>query len=122
MPLGFSNSTNLSIDNINYVANSTDYAELLVKSNEIVFDGTGFFILLTTLLVILFLIFQQTYEDEFLINIMVSSTIVTFASFFFRAAEVSVYGVQKGLLTDKLLWVFPLIMIFSAAILYLTKD
>jgi len=118
---GFDNTTTITMQNLTEMTNSSDYVEFLVKGNEIMFGGVGFFILLSVLLVILLLLFIQANKDEFLINLMVSSTLVTFASFFFRAAEVYVYGVTKGLLTDKLLWIFPLIMIFTAALLYITK-
>ncbi len=121
MPFGFSNSTTISMDNITYIANSTNFLEMTVKANETMFGGVGFFILLCVLWAIFFLIFQQTNEDEFFINVMVASTVVMIASFFIRAIEIIVHGVTKGLMTDKLLWIFPLLAIFSATILYLTK-
>ena len=122
MVFGFSNSTTITAENISYITNSSDYIELIIKGNEIMFGGMAFFILLCVFFIILLSIFQQSNKDEFLLNLMVTSTITTIASLFFRAAEIYVYGVKKGLLNDKLLWIFPLIMFFSASLSYLLKD
>lgn len=117
----FTNSTNITMTNITEIVNSIDVGEMIVKGNEIMFGGMGFFLILCTVWVILFLASQEINRDELLVNLMVSSAIVTVASMFFRAMEVYVYGVKVGLLTDRLLWIFPLFSILIGFVLYMTK-
>ena len=127
MPIGLTNSTTITMDNLTYIANSSTPAHFIANVNEIVFNGIAFFLILSTLWFILFVIMQKVEKRDTgitnpLHNAMYSGTIITLMSFFARATEVYVYGTKKGLLTDKLLWIFPLITIAIALILWMTKD
>ena len=123
MPIGLTNTTTITMDNLTYIANSSTPAHLMVNINQIVFNGYAFFLILCAAWVILFVVLQKVDNNDYPAhNLMYSGAALTFVSFFLRATEVYVYGIKRGLLTDKLMWTFPLITIAIAWGLWLTKD
>lgn len=120
MPIGITNTTNVTLQNITDLVNVSSVPEFMINVNTIVYNGYLYFILLWVLWIILFFKAQQK-ENQLLTNAMYSGTVVTLVSFFFRAIEIVQNGVLNGLLTDFHLWVFPLITIVIATILWLTK-
>jgi len=121
MPFGIQNATIVTLDNITYIANSTSIPEFMVRLNETAFNGILYFVLLSVFYIILYLVLQNR-EDQILTNLMYAGAATTIASMFVRVIEISVHGVTKALITDYLLWIFPLITIGLAAILWITKD
>ena len=121
MPIGFSNTTNITFQNITKIANVTDPGDFFINVNHIVYGGWLYFLLLATLLVIVIITLQQK-KDQILNNIMYASAFVTILSFFLRAYTITQDGVVKGMLTDWQMWFFPLISIMTAAVIWATKE
>ena len=119
---GFINSTtNVTLENITYLGNITEPAEFFIKVNQVVYGGWLFFILLFVIWAILFIVANKT-RDQPLNNIMYSGAIVTLLSFMLRGVYMIILGTGQGLLTDFQLWIFPLITIIVALIIYMTKE
>lgn len=118
---GLTNATVITMDNITYIGNSSGVPELFVKVNTIIFGGYLFFSLLMVLFIIL-TVASYYRRPEILHNILYSSAAVTIVSLFVRAIEVYVYGNFHSLISDKQLWLFPLITMITALVLWATKD
>lgn len=122
MPGLINATTNVSLADIEFIGNVTaGLPEFLIKVNNYVYDGWLFFILLATIWVILFMAANKKI-DQPLNNVMYSGAVVTILSFLLRGVHLTVEGVNQGLLTDHQLWVFPIITIIIALIVWSTKD
>ena len=121
MPFGLTNTTIITMDNISYIGNSSSFPEFLVRGNEVMFGGIGFFLILCVGWLILFLAAQYKYDMP-VHNVMYSGAVISIVSLFIRAIEINVNGVWKGLISDYFMWIFPLITILLAWILWLTKE
>ena len=120
MPLGIGNSTNTSMEFIEGLTNVTSYSELAINVNTDIYGGYLFFILLFILWVILFI--TAYYNDkDILKNLMYSGAVVSVVSLFLRAVYVDNNG-WRGLLTDSQLWVFPILTIILAMILWMNRE
>ena len=112
MPIGIYNQTNVSLANITDLVNVTSYTDFLVNMNTMIYEGILFFVVLWVLWVILFYA-AQSVKDQILNNMMYSGAAVTILAFLLRVI---------GLLSDHLMWVFPLLTIVIALIVWATKD
>ena len=121
MPGLIHNQTNVTLDMITDIANVTSPEEFLVKVNHTVFNGVYFFTLLWVLWILLF-IAAQKLRDQPLNNAMYSGAVITVLSFIARGINVVVKGVKLGLLTDHQLWVFPLITIILAMVIWSMRE
>ena len=121
MPLGFSNTTNITINNITQIANNTDPTGFFIRVNHDIYGGWLYFILLVVFWAIMFYAAQQR-ENQVLTNAMYSGAIVSIVSLFLRAIEVSrAPGVIEGLLTDYQMWIFPIITIIIMVVVWFSK-
>ena len=118
--IGFTTYTNYSLANFTEISNVTEFPDLMININHIIYDGWLYFILLW---VFWFIIFRkaQSYEDDILKNITITGAIITVISLFMRGIEMAKSGVIYGLLTDHQLWIFPLLTIFFAVLTYSTN-
>lgn len=114
------NMTNITLTNITQIANVSSVPEMLVRLNHIAFGGWFWFCILWVLLIILYVI-AQTVKDKPLVNFMYASAIVSVISLFSRAVQSSVIGFG-ALLTDHQMWVFPLLTLVLAAIIWGSKE
>jgi lipoprotein signal peptidase len=121
MPLGMTNMTSVSMQNLTDIGNVTTFPEFAINVNQIVFDGYLYFILLFVLWIIMF-VAAQNVKDQLLNNLMYSGAIVSVISFFMRAIYILENGVVYGLINDFQLWVFPLITICLAVVSWATKN
>ena len=92
----------------------------LHESKSIIYGGFLYFVLLLVLWVILYLALQNN-EDLPLHNVMWSGAIVSIGSFIIRAIEIERNGIVQGMLSDQHMWIFPLITVLIAAIVWMTK-
>lgn len=120
MPIGINNVTTVAMDNLTYMANSTTVPEFMVRVNMIIFEGVLYFILLLVLWVILMVI-AQMISKNFAVNLMRTGAVVSIIAILARFVTGDVYGQTYGLLTDYQFWVFPLITILTATVIYATK-
>lgn len=121
MPIGIQNITTIHMDNLTNLANVSSFPEFLIKVNHIIYNGVFWFILLWVLWTIFYMVGQNVTNDP-LKNAMYSGAIVSILSFILRAINMVILGVVRGLLTDWQMWVFPLITIIIAVIIWGTKD
>ena len=122
MTVGFYNGTQITWANITDVStNLTSPIDFLVRVNYIIFDGWLWFIICLTLNVILFFS-MQSKNDQPLNNILYSCSIVTLISFLLRAINATVLGVNRAMLTDSQMWVFPIITALAAGIIWAIKE
>jgi len=121
MPGIITNTTNITLNNVTNLANSSSVSEFFIKVNQQVYEGWMFFIILLIIWVVLFISFNK-YRDQILSNLMYSGGIVSILSFILRGVNMSINGVWQGLLTDHQLWIFPVITILITALVYATKE
>jgi len=116
----FINSSNITMDNITAITNSTNLIDISIKSSWLIYDGYLYFLLFLTAFILIY-IKAQSIEDQPLKNAMDSATIISIAVIFFRGIEILISGSFKPMLTDHHLWLFPLIAVCLALINYMTK-
>lgn len=118
---GIANATAVTFQNLSALANETTYSGLATRVNWQVYNGWLYFILLWVLVIILYLRLNDR-QDNPLLNIMYASAAGTLISLIMRAVEITQDGVLRGLLADKQMWVFPIITILSAGIIWMSRD
>jgi len=121
MVIGITNVTNVTMEQIVEITNVTSFADFLVSSNQVVFNGYFWFVMLFVLWIIL-LVAANKMRDQLLNNAMYSGAIVTLLAFILRAITGDVGGINYSLISDHQLWVFPLITLFIAIVLWSIKD
>jgi len=114
------NSTNVTLGNITKIVNVSSFHELALNVNHDIYNGWLFFILLGIIWIILFVAAQKV-NDQLLNNAMYSGAVVSVLSLLLRAIDVSTNG-TRALLTDHQMWLFPLITIIIAGIIWATKQ
>ncbi len=119
--VGITNITTITMDNITGIVNASNFPELLININHTVYGGMFFFVMLWVLWVILLKVAEDRYPD-ILRNAMYSGVVVSLVSFLLRGVIVLVDGTIHGMVTDFQLWIFPLITIILAVILWQTRE
>lgn len=120
MPLGFQNITVITMQNITDLTNVSSYSALAINVNNMLYDGYLYIILLFVLWVILYLA-AQGVENQPIANMMYSGAFVSIISLLLRGVYIANSGLTDGLLTDKLMWIFPVITILLAMTSWLLK-
>ena len=118
---GITNITNVTIDKINEIANSSSVPEFFIKVNHDIYGGIFWFVLLIVLWIILFVTANKV-RDQPLNNAMYSGAIVSILSILIRGVNISRNGVVQGMITDHQLWIFPLITVILAVVIWAIKD
>lgn len=111
MPLGLQNATNTTLEQITNMTNVTNPAQFFVNVNNTAFNGIYFFIVIWVLVVI-FYNAAQAARDQPLNNAMYSMAI---------CSSIAILARIVGLLSDHLMWVFPLLTIMLATFIYALK-
>ena len=121
--MGIVNASNVTLANITKIVTITsgDPAEFLVRINNVAFGGWFVFIVLWVLAVILYMIAQE-FEDKPLANATAIFTILAIIGFFLRAIHFTINGAEWYLITDFQMWVFPMLSVVFAGIMYFTRD
>jgi len=123
MPIGLNNITTISMQNITDITNVSNPMEIIINVNNIVYDGYLYFVLLLTFWIILAIVNYKKNNGETIIrDIMYTGAFITILSFFLRSIYIVELGVVKGLITDKLMWIFPLVTILIATFLKITDN
>lgn len=121
MPIGITNVTTVNMSNLTDISNITQPVEFFINVNWIVYNGWLWFILLLVAWLIMFMAAQRK-QDQPLNNLMYSGIIITIVSLLSRAVVIANFGIERGLLDDHKMWVFPLITILVAVIVWGSKD
>lgn len=120
MPFGITNITAPNITEIIAIANETDLTAIMSNVNHTVFDGYLYFSLLIVAWVILYFAANEG-NNQILQNLFFTGFVISIISLFMRAFEISQSGLAQGLLTDRQMWLFPLITALLGLILWITK-
>lgn len=121
MPIGINNITTVTYTNITDVVNVTSMPEFLIKVNWIIYNGIFWFVMLLLLWYILYVAANKV-RDQPLNNAMYAGAAVSILSFILRAINMIINGAVKGLLTDHQMWLFPLVTVILAMIIWAIKD
>ena len=108
MGIGIQNITNITLPDIQGIYNVTDPMEFFINVNNTVYSGWLYFLLLFCLWAILFLAAQSISKNS-ATNLLYSGGIITIISFFMRLIYIKTDGIVYGLLTDKQMWIFPIL-------------
>jgi len=122
MTIGMGNNASIiGLENVTKIINVTSSHEFMVNVNQDIYGGWLFFILLCILWIILFVAANKV-RDEPLNNAMYSGAVISVLSLILRAVEITQEGIIRGLLNDHQMWLFPLITIIIAGIIWATKQ
>jgi len=122
MPIGISGYNNVTYQNISSLTNfSGDPIQFALLSNQIIFGGAFYFILLILLGVILFIISNRA-KDQVLVNLMFVCAGLSILGFFLRTVQASLMGMNLALINDFQMWVFPLLTVIFAGINWFSKQ
>jgi len=121
MPFGIQNVTAPNMSQIIDIANTTDYTSLMVNVNNVIYNGYLYFVLLWVLWIILFWATNEQ-NNNILQNAFYSGFVVSLVSLFLRAIEVYHNGVLLGLVTDRQMWIFPVLTALLGLVLWMTKN
>lgn len=121
MPGFITNQTNVTIEQINNIVNFTEVSDFYVRINHFVFNDVFFFVLLLTLAVVFYLAATRL-RDQPLNNAMYAGALCTVLAFLLRGVTSVIDGVKYSLINDHQLWVFPIITIVLAGIIWAIKD
>lgn len=117
---GIINQTTINLSDIQQLANFTEPHQFFIRINQVVYNGELYFILLWVTWIILYFVIQSK-KDQPLINIMYSGGVVSLMSFMLRGVNMLLNGVVQGLLTDKQMWIFPILTIIFAGTIWAIK-
>ena len=120
MVFGIQNTTAITIDNLTTIGNANNIPEFATSIN-FWFNGWFYFWLMFAVWVVLYIKLQDKNNDPIL-NIMYSSAVLSLPAIFLRVIEISYLGVTQGLITDKQLWIFPLVTIVMATYIWMSKE
>lgn len=120
--VGITGITNVTMNNITQVVNVSDYPEFIIQVNQIIYGGVMWFILLWVFFVILFIILYRQKQDAPLQSLLYASIATTILSFLLRGMTMYYKGVLQGLLSDKQLWIFPIISLILGLGIMMTKE
>ncbi len=121
MPGFINGTTNVTIEILEGIVNVSSFPEFMIKVNETVYNGVFWFIMLAVLWIILFRAANKM-KDQPLNNAMYSGAIVSIVAFLSRAVTATIDGTKFSLINDQQLWIFPIITIILAVIIWSIKD
>ena len=122
MPGFINETTNVTYEKIVSIVNVSTPEEFLIRANYTIYNGLFYFILIWILWIILFMAAQRLNERNPLQNAMYSGASVSIIAFIMRAITASLDGVTYSLITDHQMWIFPLLTLVIAAIVWATKE
>ena len=119
--VGIFNVTAVTMKNITDIANVSSLPEFFINVNNAIYGGWFWFIMLSILGIILF-VSANKVRDQPLNNAMYAGAALTILSFLLRGINVVQNGIVKGMISDYQLWIFPVITIILAIIIWSGKD
>ena len=121
MPGFINGTTNVTIEILEDIVNVSSYPEFMIKVNENIYAGVFWFIMLCVLWIILFRAANKA-RDQPLNNAMYSGALVSIVAFLSRAVTATISETKFSLINDHQLWIFPIITIILAVIIWSIKE
>ena len=121
MPIGIHNQSMINMSDLMSITNTSKVHELMINVNNDIYGGWLYFILLLVIWFILF-ISANKVNDQMIQNLMLSGVVVSLLSLLLRVINVVQNGVVRGLLSDYQMWMFPIITVLLAMIVWGTKE
>ena len=116
--MGLSNLTNITIGNLTDVANASSMNQFLIEADRLAFGGPVlWFVILWLIWIITFFAAMQV-RDQLLNNAMYSGAFVTILAIIMRSIT---YG-GNSMITDAQMWIFGIITVIIAVIVWAIKD
>ena len=122
MPGLINQTNNVTLEVIESISNITNPADFFVKGSHLIYNGIFWFIMLWLLWIILFLVANKIKDHQPLQNAMYSGAVITVVAFIMRAVTTTIDGVTYAMINDHQLWIFPILTIVIATIVWATKD
>lgn len=116
------NQTNVTIEMIENITKISSPEEFFVKANQNIYGGVFFLAMLWLLYIILVIVAQKERPKYLLQNMLYPMALVSVLAIILRAVEFTIGGVAYSLITDHQMWIFPIITIILAGIVWATKD
>lgn len=116
--MGVSNITNITLENITQVANASSLNEFLISADRLAFGGPVYWFVILWLIWIISFFAAQQVRDQLLNNAMYSGAFVSILAVVLRTITFN----GNSMITDAQMWVFPLITVILAAIIWSIKD
>jgi len=121
MPFGITNVTAPNLTQIMGMVNETDITAIMGNVNHTIYSGYLYFTLLLVAWVILFFAANER-NNQILQNLFFTGFVISLVSLFLRAIEITNNdSIIQGLLTDRQMWLFPVITALLGLILWITK-
>jgi len=120
MAFGITNVTAPNLTQIIDIVNETDYTVFMSNVNHSIYGGYLYFTLLIVAWIILFFA-ANSRNNQVLQNLFFTGFIISIVSIFMRAIEFINNGLAYGLLTDRQMWIFPVITALLGLILWMTR-
>jgi len=121
MPIGIQNQSMISMEELMNITNSSKVHELMINVNHDIYGGWLYFVLLLITWFILFIAANKR-NDQMIQNLMLTGVVVSLLSLLLRAINMVQDGVVRGLLSDFQMWIFPIITVLLAMIVWGTKE
>jgi len=112
MPGFLTNTTNVTIEQITSIGNVTDPINFLQNVNNDIYGGLFWFLILWLIAIVMFFAAQKVKDDAPVNNIMYAMAVCSILAVIMRAMQ---------LLTDHQMWVFPIITLLLAVVVWSTK-
>lgn len=119
--VGINNITNVTLDQINKIGNSTSLSEFFIRIDQTVYGGIFWFIMLWVFWAIGFMAAQR-FKDQPLNNAMYSGAVTSVLAILLRGIQLTIDGNLLSMITDWQMWIFPLITMVLAAIIWAIKE
>jgi len=121
MPIGIQNQTTINITELMEITNTSRVHELMINVNNDIYGGWLYFVLLLVTWFILFIAANKV-NDQMIQNLMLTGVVVSILSLLLRAITVTQDGIIRGLLSDVQMWVFLIITVLLAMVVWATKE
>ena len=118
---GLINVTNVSLQNLTDIADASSVSEFFINVNVDIYGGIFFFVVLWILWIILFVAYSGS-QDGALSRAVYSTAIISVISLLMRGIYIVTLGVERGLLNDHKLWIFPILLSVLLVLKFSLKD
>ena len=116
MPIGLTNTT-INMTTIQQLSNVTDPVDVMININHTIFNGYFFFLMLMTLWIIMLIVsYKSNSGATFVRDFINTGTFITVLSFILRTIYIVKGGIEYAMMTDTLMWIFPLLTLIMLVI------
>jgi len=116
--MAISNYTNITVQNLTDIANSSNVNEFLINIDRVAFGAPVFWFVILLLIWIISFFAAQQMKDQVLNNAMYSGAFCSILAIIAR----TITSENQSLITDSQMMIFPIVTIILAVIIWSIKD